>query len=344
MKLTMKKIQKSIKASPYFLVLLIVATGVIVSFLVYCFIFAKQLNWQPGAIQSSTDEFHRLLDGQLVSLEKSALKPMAVILENHFDSRPVAGLENASIIYETVVEGEITRFLAIFDADLKAKKIGPVRSVRPFFVDLVEEWQAVLFHAGGSVDGLNQLKKSSLANVDEISADGIYFWRDTNRYPPHNLFTSANLIKRAVQAKNIETQADFSPWLFKSDQPKKDLFEFEEIKIDFSGSPFYQVKYRYEPANNDYVRYLNGQVHKTQNGIILKAKNIVIQTVDFEVIDSYGRLAIDLKSGGSAEIYQDGGKTTGFWRKTNGRTRFYDQADEEIRFNPGPIWIELVFD
>src|SRR3989338_3676998 len=253
MKLIMKKIQKLIKDSPYFLILLIVAGGVLVSFLVYYFISAKQLNWRPSAIQSSADEFHRLLDGQLVSVEKSALKPIAVILENHLDSRPVAGLENASVIYETLVEGEITRFLAIFDGDLKAKKIGPVRSVRPFFVDLVEEWQAVLFHAGGSIDGLNQLKKSLLTSVNEISADGIYFWRDTNRYQPHNLFTSANLIKRAVQAKNIKTQADFSPWLFKNEQPKKDSLEFEEIKIDFSGSPFYQVKYRYDPANNDYV-------------------------------------------------------------------------------------------
>lgn len=330
----------------------------------FLFLIALLLSFELSRRQDSTEsginrvwnikKNYRLLDGELVAEEKTELKPMAVILENHFQSRPISGLEQASIIYEMVVEGDITRFLALFDPELTAKKIGPVRSARPFFVDLVEEWNPVLFHAGGSIDGLKQLKNSFIYNVDEISADGIYFWRDPNRDRPHNLYTSANQMKRAIKAKEIDLKADFSPWLFKDGNESLDPARDRQrtmnqgqivanVKIDFSGNPLYQVEYQYNPKINDYIRYLAGQLHKTDQGIILKAKNIVVQYVDFEIIDDYGRLEINLNSGGKAEIYQDGQKIIGRWKKVSGRTRFYNQAGEEIKFNRGVIWIELVF-
>ncbi len=287
---------------------------------------------------------YRLLDGQLLEAGKTELRPIAVVLENHFESRPISGLDQASIIYEVIVEGDISRFLAIFAGDISAKKIGPVRSVRPFFVDLAQEWQPILFHAGGSVEGLAQLKASPVDNINEISADGIYFWRDPNRSRPHNLYTSANLIKRAIVAKEIDSKVDFSPWLFKDDQPEGDGNELvSSFTVDFSGNPLYRVRYEYNQQNNNYTRYLSGKVHKTDQGIILKAKNIVIQKVDFEIVDDYGRLDIDVSGGGKAEIYQDGRKIVGSWKKIKGRTRFYNQAGEEIKFNRGTIWVELVF-
>ena len=76
---------------------------------------------------------------------------------------------------------------------------------------------------------------------------------------------------------------------------------------------------------------------------ILKAKNIIIQHVDYDIIDSYGRLDINLKSGGEAEIYLDGKKIDGYWKKTKGKTRFFNQNKEEIRLNSGTTWIELMF-
>src|SRR3989338_3880481 len=330
--------------------LVITALLFLVSFIIILifYLLPVPLDWRSNIIHQKGDWAYRLLDGQLVPIDKTELKPVAVMLENHYESRPISGLEEASIIYEVVVEGDITRFLAIFDGSLSAKKIGPVRSVRPFFVELAEEWNSVLFHAGGSQDAMYKLTYSPVYNINEISSDGIYFWRDPVRGMPHNLYTSANLIERAIVAKEIDTKADFLPWQFKNDENQESRIKNqwnENIEIDFSGNPLYQVEYKYNPESNDYTRYLASKVHKTDRGIILKAKNIVVQYVNFDIIDDYGRLNVDVKNGGTAEIYQDGKKIEGSWVKDeNKRTHFYNQEGQEVRFNRGTIWIELVFD
>ena len=146
------------------------------------------------------------------------------------------------------------------------------------------------------------LKQSSMYNVNEISGDGIYFWRDTRRPPPHNLFTSADQIKRALAAKEIATTADFTPWPFKNDEaiPLAEA-AVEDITINFSADSWYQVVYRYNPDNNDYTRYQDDKIHKTEAGIILKAKNIIVQHVTYDIIDDYGRLEINLTGRGAAE-------------------------------------------
>ena len=327
-----------------FLLILLGFCLLIASIFIYYLITDQNFNWQTTISHDPGPMSRRLLDGKLVPAEFSALRPIGVVLENHIESRPTAGLEFASIIYETIVEGDITRFLAIFDGQVQVKKIGPVRSVRPFFVEIAQEWNPVLFHAGGSLEALNQLKGSSVRNINEISADGIYFWRDKDRDMPHNLFTSTDLIKRAIEAKEIEMAADFLPWLFKKDEPIGDQNAVLEIEVNFSVNPLYQVKYIYNLEKNDYTRYLANKVHKTERGIVLKAKNIIIQHVDYDIIDSYGRLDINLKSGGEAEIYLDGKKIDGYWKKTKGKTRFFNQNKEEIRLNSGTTWIELMFD
>ncbi len=311
----------------------------------YYFKTNQDFVWEYKISHNYSEKAQRFLDGKLVDKDTSSLKPIGIILENHFESRPAAGLEYASIIYETVVEGDITRFLAIFDYNSDVKKIGPIRSARPFFVDLAKEYNLVLFHAGGSDEALALLKKSEILNINEISSDGIYFWRDKERFAPHNLFTSFDLIKRAIEAKNVDLKAEFFPWRFKNDEPAKDIFNLvAEIEVDFSNNPLYEVKYIYNEKDNKYSRYLNGNVHKTERGIILKAKNIVIQHVNYQIIDDYGRLKIDLFGEGEAQIYQDGIKIEGFWKKEGLRTYFYENSGQKVKFNRGTIWVELLFD
>jgi hypothetical protein len=322
------------------LVIFLVSGG----FLFYYIKTGQSFDWGTSVRHYYNQRGKRLLDGKIVDKDLASLKPIAVMLENHFESRPVAGLEYASIIYEIIVEGDITRFLAIFDYDTDIKKIGPVRSARPFFVDLAEEWNGVYFHAGGSSDALNKLRTSKMPNINEISGDGIYFWRDRYRQAPHNLFTSSDLIKRAFDAKEIDSNAAFMPWSFKNDSPNQDISELVgEIEVAFSQEPLYQVKYIYNLKDNDYTRYLAGKVHKTDRGTILKAKNIILQYVDYDIIDSYGRIKVNLSGKGKAVIYQDGKKIEGYWEKIADRTYFYNQDGDQIKFNRGTIWVELLF-
>lgn len=347
------KIFNFIKENLY--IVLVVVAGFL-SFSVISAVFLltdTDLDWTTSVYQQGLRN-NRLIDGQAVNPKRANFKPIAVIMENHIDSRPISGLDQASIVYEVIVEGDITRFFAIFDGGFSTKKIGPVRSVRPFFVEIAEEWDLILFHAGGSASGLYKLSYSEIFNINEISADGIYFWRDGKRDQPHNLYISSNQVNRALVAKGIEGQeGTFLPWQFKDDQPAyakalaarstDEVSTASDFEVDFSGNPFYTVQYKYNFDSNDYTRVINSKTHKTDKGIVLKAKNIVVQQVDAKVIDSYGRLSIDLDGQGLATIYQDGRKIEGTWKKESRRTIFYNQDKNEIKFNRGTIWVELVF-
>ena len=73
----------------------------------------------------------RRLDGVMVPAGQEALRPIAIMVENHPDSRPWSGLDQASVVFEAPVEGGITRFMAIFDSTSTINEVGPVRSARP---------------------------------------------------------------------------------------------------------------------------------------------------------------------------------------------------------------------
>jgi len=108
--------------------------------------------------QASTSEapqicagcIRRLIDGVYVAPEKANLPPVAVMLDNHPSARPQAGIEKANLVYEAEVEGNYTRFMAIFASGDDIKQIGAVRSGRSYFVDWAQEINAVYAHCGGS--------------------------------------------------------------------------------------------------------------------------------------------------------------------------------------------------
>lgn len=101
------------------------------------------------------------LNGQLFTKEEkeiwSTRRPLAVMIENHEDSRPQSGLQNADIVYEAMAEGGITRFMGIFYCNaVKGSSnkydVGPVRSARTYFVDLASEYAdyPLYAHVGGA--------------------------------------------------------------------------------------------------------------------------------------------------------------------------------------------------
>jgi len=116
-----------------------------------------------------------------------------------------------------------------------------------------------------------------------------------------------------------------------------------KIIIDFS-LPNYYVEWHYNPKNNDYLRYLARQLHQDASAETIKAKNIIIQYVPAQVLDSDGRLNLKLIGWGGAHIFQDGKVYEGVWKKpsASARTIFFDNQGEEIKFNRGATWIEVL--
>lgn len=280
-----------------------------------------------------------LLDGLSIDLNDKKNIPLAIVVENHTLSRPqMAGLEKAKIVYEVLVEGGITRFLAVYDP-IGVEKIGPVRSARPYLIHWAEEFSGVFTHIGGSDEALSYLKNSSrILNVDENEGEEIIV-RDNDYEAPHNAFTSTTELYKKALRWNWEKQITESFFKFKlKEYPVTD--PIQKIALDFS-LPNYKVVWEYNAESNDYERYVGGMRHGE-----IKAKNLIVQLLPNQVIedDEKGRLNMSVLGQGKAFFYIDGEEVKGFWQKLDydEKTIFYNGEHEEMQFNKGKTWIEVI--
>jgi len=286
------------------------------------------------------------LDGMPYAEDKAKRHPLAIVIENHPDARPQYSLTSASLVYEAITEGGITRYLAIYGPQ-DAKEIGPIRSARLFFMDWVKEYDAFFAHAGGNEDALANI---DAYNIKDLPHTGNYFWRDNKGKAvasEHTLFSSTEKLYAFAADKKFDvSSSSFTPLKFKKDSPGST--SGKSIEINFS-SASYKVKWAYDPNANAYTRYLAGKEDKdalVDKNIV--ATNVIIQTVErtLQPTGSYGSTNYVFKTVGSGPAYvvRDGQEIKGTWKKNDlsARTIFYDETDKEIELNPGQTWYEIV--
>ncbi len=247
------------------------------------------------------------INGAKVSDQTARTRPIAVMIENHPDARPQAGLLQADIIYETLAEGGITRFLAVYQSQT-ATKIGPVRSAREYFALLANEISAVYAHVGGSNEAISQIKAGKYKHFSDANEyyNGEFFPRPKDKIAPHNIYTSSELLEKLIAARSYLSLAKYDSWLFKDDEPATPgQITTNKINIDFS-RPGYEVEYRYSTSTNSYLRFLSGDTHTDeQTGKQLAAKNVVIQLVNVTPVpnDPLLQVNIQLTGEGRAVIF-----------------------------------------
>lgn len=312
------------------------------------FIYSKA-NKGDTTDENSSDQpkLAEALNGTLVDSEVAQRRPKAIIIENHPDSRPQSGLSQADIVYETLAEGGITRYVALYQTQ-QAENIGPVRSMRIYFGDIADEWRSILVHVGGNSEALARLQRGEYKNVSDADQyfNGDFFRRVSSRPAPHNVYTSIkelDLLAASKSDSKYTAPASYLPWKFKDDAPAATP-SAEVITVPFS-TPQFTASYQYNKEGNNYLRYLAKQADRdAENKQQIAPKNVIIQFADAEELptDAVGTLTFDLKSGGKALIFQDGGLITGTWRRENGRTHFYDASGNEVTLNRGQTWIEIV--
>ena len=299
--------------------------------------------------------------------------PLAVMIENHTESRPQSGLSSADIIYEVVAEGGITRFMALFYCNLGDIQIGPVRSARTYFLDWLSEYGALYAHVGGAntpgpANALGQIIKYGIKDLNQFSIGFPTFWRDYQRLgrpvaTEHTMYSTTQKLwdigtKRgfaAVDEKDGKWGTGFVSWIFKD--PAANLASVTgsasggaKVNVEFwSGYSSYSVTWDFDPATNLYKRSNGGEPHlDLNNKQQLTAKNIVVQFErESNANDGYennAHLLYGTTGQGRALIFQDGKVISGKWSKASrtARTKYTDDKGSEIKFNKGLIWIETV--
>ena len=278
----------------------------------------------------------------------SKTRPYAVMINNLGVARPLqSGLQDAMIIYEMIVEGGLTRYMAVFQ-DQNTERIGSIRSARHYFLDYALENDAIYVHHGNSPQAAADFKT---LNIDRISVDASKTgWRDKslNVSTEHTLFTSIAKLNNGVGNKRKTRNKDFL--LNYSETPidlstKEGAIKANNIEITYSGSV--KSSYEYDESAQNYKRSVNGKAH---TDYVTKKqytfKNIITyQVSNTSLNDGSGKDRQTLDNIGSGEGYYI---TNGFaipitWSKSSrsSQTVYKYKDGTEIDVNDGNTFIQI---
>lgn len=263
-----------------------------------------------------------------------------IMIENSLDARPQSGLKEAGVVFEAIAEGGITRYLALYQ-ESRPGLVGPVRSLRPYYVSWLAPFDAPIAHVGGSKNALDEIRNGQYKDIDQFFNGGSY-WRANDRVAPHNVYTNFDKLDELNNKKGYTTST-YSGFPRKLDSAAAAP---TATKIDVTvSSPVFNSSYTYDKAANNYLRALGGVPHTDREKGQITPKVVIVMkvpaTLGFE--DGY-REQMSTIGTGQAYIFQDGVVHQGLWRKSSqkGQLQFYDTTGKPILLNAGQTWITVV--
>lgn len=285
--------------------------------------------------------YYSPLTGNKVDSEAATLQNVtAIMIENSPDARPQSGLKNSGIIFEAIAEGGITRFLVLYQ-EQKPDLIGPVRSVRIYYVDWLAPFNASVAHIGGSAAALAEVRNGSYKDIDEFF-NGSYYWRAKDRWAPHNVYTSFTKLDALNQKKGY-TSSSFKGFSRK-DSEANPVTSASIINVTMSGA-MYNSSYAYDKTTNTYLRSQAGAPHLDREAGQIAPRVVIIMKVPMnQVMEDGYRESYSTTGSGKAYIFQDGGVIEAKWNKALRRDQLYftDNDGKEISLARGQTFISVV--
>ena len=288
-------------------------------------------------------KFYAALSGVEVTEDKVNAPVRAVMIENSPSARPQSGLKQAEVVYEAVAEGGITRYLILYQQN-NPGLIGPVRSVRQYYVDWYAPYDACIAHVGGSAAALKVVRNGTYCDLDQFFNSDTY-WRASDRYAPHNVYTNSKKLAALVKEKG-KTKSDFTGFTRQDDPKESEMPETNatNITMNFS-SASYNTSYTYNAKENNYTRSLGGSVHKDREEGTITPKVVIAMKTQMTAVSEDGyRESIQTTGSGEAIIFQNGTATKATWKKDSrdGELTFVDSEGKAVALNRGQTWIGAV--
>ena len=284
-------------------------------------------------------------------------RPIAVMIDNNVENDEQVGLQDAYLTYEIIVEGGLTRIMAIYK-DVDTSVIGPIRSSRHYFLDYALESDAIYAHYGWSTYAENDIKALGVDNINGLYDDA--FYRDSSIAAPHNVFTSIEALKEEARALGYSlTSNNYESLNFVSEEISLEEIdnnnncdgdtcslegeEASSITIPYSRG---EVRsYTYDDVNKYYLRFMNDIPHTDRDsGEQYHYKNIIIMKVNNETLDSSGRQDLDTVGDGEGYYATDGYIMPITWEKDtrSGKTNYYYSNGDKIEVNDGNTFIQVM--
>ena len=300
-----------------------------------------------GKVENNNNE--ELKELQIVDANSKS-RPYAVMINNNHAAWPQCGLKDAYLVYEIIVEGGITRMLAIYK-DQDTAKIGSVRSARHYFIDYALENDAIFVHWGGSPQAYSRIY-SGIDNLDGIALEGSVFFRDKslNRDYEHTGFTSMENVKEYAEDKGYTRDTNKDLLLnYSADEIDMASLEGAEIanNVDIEYSDYHSTNYVYDAENKVYKRSMSGKANvDLETGEQYTTKNIIIYKVRNYTLndgENKGRQELDNIGAGDGYLVTGGYKLPIKWEKeSEGAQTVYTYTNgEEIKVNDGNTFIQI---
>lgn len=257
---------------------------------------------------------------------------LGIMIENSTFARPQTGLDDAGIVFETIAEGGITRYLALFQEKMP-KELGPIRSVRAYYLDWAMGFDASIAHVGGSADALALIDSRNAKTLSQFKYPEPYY-RVNSREAPHNMYATTDALRNLQDELGHKT-SEFDEIPRSSDSPAQTPAA-PRISVNFSG-PEFAVEFRYQKETNSYVRYLAGEPDvdaATKKPITVK--NFIVIKLESRNIRATGS--------GEALVFKDGNVQTVRWKLSShkDRIKFTDAQGKEVPLNRGGTWISAI--
>ena len=301
------------------------------------------------------------LTNEWVSADVGSLRPLAVMIPNDKSALPQYNLSNADIVYECLVEGEITRLMAIYGDWTNLERVGNVRSCRDYFVYWAFEWDAIYCHAGGPFYIDEVIGRSDTQNINALVAPQGVFYRTSDRSAPQNLYLDGqDIVKEASRlGYDLSPRNGYSDnvhFQFATKAKPNNMEEYGSsavtaTKIDLSAAyPVTQTWFEYNAEDGLYYRYQapSGGAHMdAATESQLAFENVLIQFTYHEQRDENGYLAFQcIDTSKDGWLFTNGKGIHVNWKKTSdyGATRYYDDNGKEVQLNTGKTMICIVQD
>jgi hypothetical protein len=270
---------------------------------------------------------------------------VACKIDNSDAARPQLGLNRTDIVFDEMVEGGLTRFVAIWHSD-QPSAVGPVRSIRPMDPDILSSFGGIVCYSGGQTVFMNMMKATNVFNASETSEQGQgTFSRTKDRIAPHNVIVDvAKLASNHLELPAPATQFEFAANLADSSAAKSGT-EVSDIKVYF---PAALAQWTPSPDSSVFLRTQDTKVDTdAADGSQLHTVNVVIMTVtvDRSYKDRrYGNVPKDNVIGtGQAQVCSAGKCMNATWSKADRMSPIVltDASGAKVLLAPGNTWVEL---
>lgn len=275
-------------------------------------------------------------------------RPVAIMINNIKVSLPQRGISEASIIYEVLAEGGITRLLAVFPDAAKIPDVGSVRSARHYYLSLANAHNSIFVHFGGSKYVLDYIKNNKVSTINFLNTQGSY--RDPNRVGKipieHTAFTSGARLIKAIESKKIQQSGKIADAYKFGDNASVMANGEAANNITLPFSSYTKATFTYNAGSGKYEKGQFGTAHIDEStGKALEFENIFILKTSINLMNANSKANyIDVKLTNGSGYYACDGKIIPInWSKDgfDGKMKYTTLDGKELKVTPGKSYVGI---